>query len=44
MKPLFASKGSSNTNIKLTHKEQIIQNDEKVAETLNSFFENAVSN
>ena len=30
-------------NIKLTDKDEIIQNDEKVVETLNSFFENAVS-
>ena len=43
MKPLFSSKGSYNANIKLTDKDEIIQNDEKVAETLNSFFENAVS-
>ena len=33
-------KGSYNANIKLT---EIIQNDEKVAETLNSFFGNAIS-
>ena len=43
MKPLFSSKGSYNTNIKLTDKDEIIQNDEKVSETLNSFFENPVS-
>ena len=30
-------------NIKLTDKDEIIQNVEKVVETLNSFFENAVS-
>ena len=35
--------GSYDANIKLTGKDEIIQNDEKVAETLNSFFENAVS-
>ena len=43
MKPLFSSKGSYNTNIKLTDKDEIIQKDGKVAETLNSFFENAAS-
>ena len=43
VKPLFSSKGSYNANIKLTDKDEIIQNDEDVAETLNSFFENAVS-
>ena len=40
---LFSSKGSYNANIKLTDKDEIIQNDKNVAETLNSFFENAVS-
>ena len=29
VKPLFTSKSSYNTNIKLTHKDEIIQNDEK---------------
>ena len=43
MKPLFSNKGSYNANIKLIDKDEIIQNEEKVAETLNSFFENAVS-
>ena len=43
VKPLFSSKGSYNANIKLTDKDEIIQNDKNVAETLNSFFENAVS-
>ena len=43
VKPLFSSKGSYNANVKLTDKDEIIRNDEKVAETLNSFFENAVS-
>ena len=43
MKPLFSSKGSYNANIKLTDKDEIIQKDGKIAETLNSFFENAVS-
>ena len=42
-KPLFSSKGTYNANIKLTDKDEIIQNDEKVAETLSSFFENTVS-
>ena len=34
--------GSYNANIKLTDKDKIIQNDEKVSEKLNSFFENTV--
>ena len=36
----FFSKGSYDANIKLTDKDEIIQNDEKIAETLNSFFIN----
>ena len=43
MKPLFSSKASYKANIKLTDKDKIIQNDDNVAETLNSFFENSVS-
>ena len=43
MKPPFSSKGSYNANLKLNDKDEIIQNDKKLAETLNSFFENAVS-
>ena len=43
MKPPFSSQGSYNANLKLNDKDEIIQNDEKLAETLNSFFENAVS-
>ena len=43
MKPLFSSKASFNANIKLKLKDKIIQIGEKAAETLNSFFENAVS-
>ena len=44
MKPLFSNKASYNANIKLTDEDEIMQNDEKVAETLNTFFGNAVSN
>ena len=43
MKPVFFTKASYNANIKLTDKDKIIQNDEKVAETLKSFYENSVS-
>ena len=43
MKPLFLNKGTYNTNIKLTEKDEIVQNDKKVGETLNGFFENVVS-
>ena len=34
MKTLFSSKGSYNANIQLTDKDEIIQNDKQVAETL----------
>ena len=44
VKPLFSNKASYNANIKLTDEDEIMQNDEKVAETLNTFFGNAVSN
>ena len=40
--PKFFS-DSYNANIKLTDKDEIIQNDKKIAEILNNFFENAVS-
>ena len=43
VKPLFSSKYSYNANIKLTDKDKMIQIDKKVAETLNSFFEIAIS-
>ena len=33
MKPLFSNEGSYNANIKLTDKDEIIQNDENVVET-----------
>ena len=44
VKPLFSDKASYNASIKVTDKDKIVQNDEKVAEILNSFFENAISN
>ena len=44
VKPLFSNKASYNANIKLIDKDEIIQNDEEVGETLNSFFENAIFN
>ena len=39
--PKFFS-DSYNANIKLTDKDEIIQNDKKIVEILNNFFENAV--
>ena len=40
---LFSNKDIYNANIKLTDKDKIIQDDKKAAETLNGFFQNAVS-
>ena len=42
VKPLFFSKVSYNANIKLIDKDEIIQSDQKVAETLDRFFKNFV--
>ena len=36
-------KGSSGSNIKLVEKDEILQDDKKIAEELNTFFKNAVS-
>ena len=41
--PLFSNKDTYNSNMKLTERDEIIQNDEKVAETWNDFFQNAIS-
>ena len=41
--PLFSNKDTYNSNMKLTERDEIIQNDEKVGETWNDFFENAIS-
>ena len=38
----FLDKGHYNANIKLTDKDKIIQNHQKLAETFNSIFKNAV--
>ena len=38
MKPVFSNKDSYDANIKLNDKVEIIQNDKKVAGTLNGFF------
>ena len=43
MKPLFTHKSTHNANIALTKKDEIVQSNKKVAETLNGFSENAVS-
>ena len=44
IKPFFFSdKGNLRSQTKLIENDELIQNDDKVAETLNTFFKNAVS-
>ena len=43
IKPFFSDKGNLRSQIKLIENDELIQNDNKVAETLNTFFKNAVS-
>ena len=43
IKPFFSDKTNLRSQIKLTENDELIQNDDKVAETLNTFFKNAVS-
>ena len=42
VKSIFPNKGTYNANIKLTEKDEIVQNDKNIVETLNGFLENAV--
>ena len=43
VKPFFWNKGSSESNIKLEEKDQVLQDDKNIAEALNTFFKNVVS-
>ena len=43
VKPLFLNKGSFEGNIKLVEKDEVLQDDKKIAEELNTFFKNSVS-
>ena len=43
VKPFFCDKGNYGTNIKLVDEEEVLQNDNEIAENLNEFFKNAVS-
>ena len=43
VKPFFSDKGNYGTNIKLVDEEEVLQNDNEIAENLNEFFKNAVS-
>ena len=37
MQPPFSNKGTDNANIKLTEKDEIVENNGKLGETLNDF-------
>ena len=43
VKPFFSNKGSFGNKIKLVENEEFLQDDNKIAEEMNSFFKNAVS-
>ena len=44
MKPFFSNKGDFGPNIKLVEKNELIQNEEEIANELNTFFKDNVSN
>ena len=44
MKSFFSNKGSLGPNIKLVEKNELPQNDREIANELNTFFKNTVSN
>ena len=44
MKPFFSNKGHLEPNIKLVEKNELIQNDQEIANELNTFFKDTVSN
>ena len=43
VKPFFSNKGSFGNKIKLVENEELLQDDNKIAEEMNNFFKNAVS-
>ena len=44
VKPFFSHKGNLGLNIKLVEKSELIQNDREIANELNTFFKDTVSN
>ena len=44
VKPFFSNKGDLGPNIKLVEKNELIQNDQEIANELNTFFKDTVSN
>ena len=43
VKPFFSNKGDLGPNIKLVEKNELIQNDQEIANELNTFFKDTVS-
>ena len=44
MKPFISNKGNLGPNIKLVEKTELLQNNQEIANELNTFFKNNVSN
>ena len=44
MKPFFSNKGDLGPNIKLVEKNELIQNDQEIANELSTFFKDTVKN
>ena len=44
VKPFFSNKGDRGSNIQLVEDNELLQDDQKIADELNTFFKNAVSN
>ena len=44
VKPFFSNKGDRGSNIQLVEDNELLQDDQKIADKLNTFFTNAVSN
>ena len=44
VKPFFSNKGDLGPNIKLVEKNELIQNDQEIANELNTFFKDTVKN
>ena len=43
-KPFFSNKGDHGSNIQLVEDNELLQDDQNIADELNTFFKNAVSN
>ena len=44
VKPFFSNKGDHGSNLQLVKDNELLQDDQKIADELNTFFKNAVSN